>query len=87
MKKIILIAASLAIAVSPARFAGAQTDNYPTKPVRLIVPFPLGGSVDLIARLAVPNLSESLGQQIVIANRSGASGNIGVELAARAGMQ
>lgn len=57
---------------------------YPSKPIRLLVPFPPGGSVDLVARLIAPKLSESLGQQIVIDNRSGASGNIAAELVARA---
>lgn len=60
----------------------AQT--YPSKPIRLLVPFPPGGSVDLVARLVAPKLSESLGQQIVIDNRSGASGNIAAEMVARA---
>ena len=60
----------------------AQT--FPSKPIRLLVPFPPGGSVDLVARLVGPKLSESLGQQIVIDNRSGASGNIAAELVARA---
>jgi tripartite-type tricarboxylate transporter receptor subunit TctC len=64
--------------------AAVTTLSYPEKPIRLIVPFPPGGSVDLIARLVAPKLSESLGQQIVIDNRSGASGNIGAELVARA---
>ena len=84
MKKIILIAISFGLAASSVRFAAAQTENYPGKPVRLIVPFPPGGSVDLVARLITPKLSESLGQQIVIDNRSGASGNIAAELVARA---
>lgn len=84
MKKIILIAISFGIAASSVRFAAAQTENYPGKPVRLIVLFPPGGSVDLVARLITPKLSESLGQQIVIDNRSGASGNIAAELVARA---
>lgn len=79
-----LIAASFAIAVAAAGFAGAQSENYPGKPVRLISPFPPGGSVDLVARLVASKLSESLGQQIVVDNRSGASGNIGAELTARA---
>jgi len=52
--------------------------------VRLISPFPPGGSVDLIARLVAARLSENLGQQVVVENRSGASGNIGTELVARA---
>jgi tripartite-type tricarboxylate transporter receptor subunit TctC len=52
--------------------------------VRLISPFPPGGSVDLVARLVATKLSEVLGQQVVVDNRSGASGNIGTELVARA---
>lgn len=61
----------------------AQTDTYPNKPVRLIVPFPPGGSVDLNARLLSAKFSELLGQQIVVDNRGGASGMIGSELVAR----
>src|SRR5687768_4927009 len=62
----------------------AQTDTYPMKPVRLIVPFPPGGSVDLNARLLSVKFSEVLGQQVVVDNRSGASGMIGSEAVARA---
>jgi tripartite-type tricarboxylate transporter receptor subunit TctC len=64
--------------------ACATAQPYPTKPIRIIAPFPPGGSVDVIARVVAPKLSESLGQQVLIDNRSGASGNIGTELAARA---
>ena len=84
MNKIVLIAVTLAVAIAPPRFAAAETENYPVRTIRLIVPFPPGGSVDLIARLVAPRLAESLGQQVVVDNRSGASGNIGTELAARA---
>jgi len=84
LKKIILVAVSFGMAVSATRFAGAQTENYPAKPVRWVVPFPPGGSVDLVARLVSPKLAENLGQQIVVDNRSGASGNIATELVARA---
>jgi tripartite-type tricarboxylate transporter receptor subunit TctC len=64
--------------------AAAQTDVFPTKPLRIIVPFAPGGSVDLISRLVSAKLSELLGQQIIVDNRAGASGNIGSEMVARA---
>ena len=62
--------------------AAAQT--YPSQPIRLIAPFPPGGSVDITARLIAEPLAAQLGQRIIIDNRSGASGNIGMEAAARA---
>jgi tripartite-type tricarboxylate transporter receptor subunit TctC len=57
---------------------------YPERPIRMIVPSTPGGGTDLAARMVMPKLSEFLGQQIVIDNRGGASGNIGAELGARA---
>ena len=77
-----LIAVSLALGGWPGP-GSAQTAGYPSKPVRIIAPFPPGGSVDLVARLVTDRFSEALGQQVVIDNRSGASGSIGTELAAR----
>ena len=64
--------------------AVAQSDNYPTKPVRIVVPFAPGGSVDLISRLVSSKMGELLGQQFIVDNRAGASGNIGTEMVARA---
>jgi tripartite-type tricarboxylate transporter receptor subunit TctC len=84
IKRLVLIAAACGIAALPAQETRAQTGDYPDKPVRVIVPFPPGGGVDVIARLVAPKLSENLGRQVVIDNRGGASGNIGTEMAARA---
>ena len=84
VKKTVLTAAFFAAAIPFAQFAAAQTAAYPNKPVHVILPFPPGGSVDTVARLVMPRLSESLGQQFLVENRSGASGNIGTEYVARA---
>ncbi len=62
----------------------AHAQSYPGQPIRLIAPFPPGGSVDIMARLIADPLAQQLNGKIVIENRSGASGNIGMELAARA---
>jgi tripartite-type tricarboxylate transporter receptor subunit TctC len=74
----------LAMALVPLHCARAQSAAYPSKPIRIISPFPPGGSVDTVARLVAVELTKPLGQQIVIDNRSGASGNIGMELAKNA---
>ena len=74
-----LIAAALACA---ATLASAQT--YPSKPIRWIVPFPPGGSTDLLARVVGQKLTESWGQQVVVENRGGAGGTVGAAEAARA---
>lgn len=73
----------LGLALAPVS-AIAQPAKFPERPIRLIVPFPPGGSVDVNARLIAPVVSKSIGQQIVIDNRAGASGIIGTGLAARA---
>ncbi|MGA0033136.1 MAG: Bug family tripartite tricarboxylate transporter substrate binding protein, partial [Burkholderiales bacterium] len=59
-------------------------EDYPTRPVRIIVGFPPGGATDLVARIIAPKLGESLKQQVVIDNRAGANGTIGAKLAADA---
>jgi tripartite-type tricarboxylate transporter receptor subunit TctC len=59
-------------------------DNYPSRPIRFIVPFPPGGGTDIYARIIGPKLAEALRQQVVVDNRPGAAGALGAELAARA---
>ena len=71
-----------ALALAASFAAAAQP--YPSQPIRLIAPFPPGGSVDIMARLIAEPLAAQLGTRIVVDNRSGASGNIGMEAAARA---
>ena len=72
-----LIGGCLAVSI-----AGAE--DYPSRAVRMVVPFAPGGASDIVGRIMQPKMSQELGQQIVIDNRAGASGNIGVEVAARA---
>src|SRR5215213_5643044 len=73
----------LASALLPPAAAWAQPGPYPNRPVRLIVPFPPGGGVDLTARLLADPLARELGQPVVVENRGGAGGAIGVEQMAR----
>ena len=61
----------------------ANSQGYPSKPIRFVVSFPPGGSADLMARAIAPQLSERLGQQVVVENRGGASGNLGVDAVAK----
>jgi tripartite-type tricarboxylate transporter receptor subunit TctC len=71
-------------AVLLALTAGAGAADYPDKPIRLIIPFPPGGSNDVVGRLVAHNLSDVLGQQVFVDNRGGAGGTIGSELASKA---
>ena len=66
-------------------FSNAADQDYPKRPVRVIVPYAPGGATDTVTRIVAPKLAEILGQPFVIDNRTGASGNIALELTARAG--
>jgi tripartite-type tricarboxylate transporter receptor subunit TctC len=77
-----LAAAAALIVVSTATAGLAQ--SYPSKPVRVVVPYPPGGSTDIVARVIGEQLSQSMGQRFVVDNRPGAGGNIGMQLAAGA---
>jgi tripartite-type tricarboxylate transporter receptor subunit TctC len=84
MQRRFLLSAVLFAASVATVPAFAQKDSYPSRPVRMVIPFAPGGASDYIARILQPKLAEALGQQIVIDNRPGASGGIGVETAATA---
>jgi tripartite-type tricarboxylate transporter receptor subunit TctC len=80
-----LLSIALASAViATSAIAEAGEDGWPQRPLRLVVPFPAGSSTDIIARIVAQKLSHRLGQQIVIENRAGASGNIGADAVAKA---
>lgn len=72
------------IAFAATTFAQSVTAQFPVKPIRFVVPFPPGGTTDVLGRQIGIKLSETWGQQVIIDNRPGAGGTLGVELAARA---
>src|SRR5437588_8613820 len=80
MKKL-LSGAALVLAALAAGTSLSQ--NYPTKPVRIIAPFAPGGGTDFIARLLAQKLTERLGQQVIVENKPGAGGNLGAEFAVK----
>jgi tripartite-type tricarboxylate transporter receptor subunit TctC len=77
------VSVGLAIALSCAT-AGALAQSYPNKPVRVVIPWPAGGSNDVVGRLVTQKLAQTMGQQFVIDNRAGAAGSIGAEVVAKA---
>ena len=81
IKLLVRLALSLAVLVA-APLASAQ--SYPTKPIKVVVPFPPGDAGDIMARLIAPKMSERLGQQVIVENRAGASGQIGLDFLAHA---
>lgn len=82
----LLLAGALSSLVSPVCAQSASSGSgqaYPTRSVRVIVPYPAGGGADFVGRVYARSLSESLGQQLVVDNRGGANGNVGSEVAAK----
>jgi tripartite-type tricarboxylate transporter receptor subunit TctC len=82
MNKTLLIVAAALLAGNS--FSALAADTWPSRPIRLVAPFPAGSSVDAAVRVITPRMTESLGQAIVIDNRGGAGGTIGAEVGARA---
>ena len=79
----LLVAAGTALCLIAPTFAQTPGPAYPTKPVKLVVPYPPGGPTDIVARLVAQKLSEQMGQPFIIDNRPGAGANTGAELVAR----
>jgi len=82
MQSTLRVAAALMVALAAPAAHGAET--YPSRPIRVIVPFPPAGPTDIVARIFSQKLTEAWGQQVVVDNRSGAGGNIGMGIAAHA---
>jgi tripartite-type tricarboxylate transporter receptor subunit TctC len=80
----VILAGIFACALSAAHPEAARAEDYPARPITLIVPYPPGGGVDVMGRLVGQKLSAALGQQVVIENRAGAGGMIGTRDAAKA---
>jgi tripartite-type tricarboxylate transporter receptor subunit TctC len=74
---------ALLAGVAPLMASDAYAQNYPTKPIKIIVPFPAGGTTDVIARLVASRMSETLGQPVLVENRGGAGGTLGAEAVAK----
>ena len=79
-RALLVLAASVGLVATTAH---AQTD-FPNKPIRIVVTFPPGGSADAVVRMLLPRLNDKLGQQVVVDNRPGAGGNIGLTVVAKA---
>src|SRR5450756_2115261 len=73
-----------ALALLSASAFAQDSAKYPNRSIRMVVPFAPGGASDFVGRIISPKLTDVLGEQVVVDNRGGAAGNIGVELAARA---
>ena len=82
MRKVLATLGAAVFMLLPVQFASAQ--GYPTKPIRMLVGYPAGGSFDIFARVIAQKLSAAFGQPVVVDNRAGASGIIAAELTARA---
>ena len=80
--RLLLSISVLLAAISP--IAPLMAQDYPNKPIKLIIPYPPGGATDVIGRIVALKMSEALGQQLIVDNRAGATGSIGAGAAATA---
>jgi tripartite-type tricarboxylate transporter receptor subunit TctC len=83
MRRLIVALTTVALPVVLAALGPASAQSYPTKPIRVIVPFAAGGAVDVLARLVSAKMSESVGQPVIIENRAGAAGNVAADAVAK----
>jgi len=74
---------SILAALTLGLCAMAQAQNYPAKPIRIVIPFPPGNTTDIMSRLIAPKMAERLGQQVIVENRPGASGMLGLDYVAK----
>lgn len=82
--KLAKLAAAALCAFGLLAGSAALAQNYPSKPIRMIVPFPAGGTTDVVARIVAQRMTESMGQPVLVENRGGAGGAIGADLVAKA---
>jgi tripartite-type tricarboxylate transporter receptor subunit TctC len=80
-KQVMALAAAVVVTAAVSPIAVAQ--DFPTKPINIVVPFPPGGSNDVLARVLGQKMSESFGQPVIVQNKPGAAGNIGTEVVAK----
>ena len=78
-----LVLAAIAAAAGCAVLPVAAQSGWPNKPVKIVVPFPAGGTTDILARAIAPELSKAFGQQFIVDNRGGAGGNVGSDIVAK----
>ena len=76
--------AAALFSAAPVHAATSDAANYPTRPIRFIMPYPPGGTIDMSGRLIAQQLGDNIGQQVVVDNRTGAGGTVGTEVAAKA---
>jgi tripartite-type tricarboxylate transporter receptor subunit TctC len=86
-RRILLLGLAATPLAHPSLIRSARAQSWPSRSLRVIVPFPPGGAIDAMTRLLAPSLSNALGQPVVVENRAGAGGTIGTEAAARSGDQ